>query len=595
MQLLPPNEAEGRSAEPSLGAIVDPRGTTFRVWAPSTRRVDVRLFTDARSAVASYPLRPSDNGHFELRLAGRGAGTLYKFVLDGRELPDPYARFLPFGVHGPAEVIPRASATPFAAAPPLQRYIIYELHVGTFTQEGTYAAATARLSDLVDLGVTAIELMPVSASPGQRGWGYDGVAHFAPFVPYGRPDALRALVERAHSLGLATMLDVVYNHFGPRGNYLGEYAADYVATTSGNPWGSAPNFACPAMRRYVIDNARMWFDEYGFDGLRLDATHTIRDESPVHILRELHELAGSYALAKVLIAEDDRNDPTIVTELGIDGIWADDFHHQIRVLLTGERDGYYEAYEPALGALARTIERGWLFEGQRYVPWDKARGRPADELGPERFVYCIENHDQIGNRAFGTRLNHDAGVDAVCAATVVLLFLPMTPLLFMGQEWASSSPFMYFTDHDGEYGPLVSTGRRKEFAKFAAFADESGRDAIPDPQSFDTFQRSKLRWEERERDAHRRVLAGVRAMARLRRDDAVLSAPSARASLKAGVRAGVLIVERWSQAGRRILRANLSDRETRTTGAELSSQLLLCVGEVQTDALGPFAAGVWSG
>ncbi|HZU84414.1 MAG TPA: malto-oligosyltrehalose trehalohydrolase, partial [Polyangiaceae bacterium] len=529
---------------PEAGAIPDDGGTTFRAWAPRVTELAVRLHAAADEPIATHPLRPIGGGWFEARLAGAGPGTLYTFVLDGRERPDPYARFLPFGVHGPAEVIARARAAPLWNAPPLHRHVVYELHVGAFTPEGTYAAAAERLGELADLGVTALELMPVSSFPGRRGWGYDGVAHFAPFAPYGRPEALRLLVERAHALGLAVLLDVVYNHFGPRGNYLGEYAREYFTSAHGNPWGSAPDFRVAAMRRYVVDNARMWFDEYGFDGLRLDAVHTIRDDSPVHVLRDLRDLAASYRPTRILVGEDDRNDPSVVTELGLDAVWADDFHHQMRVLLTGERDGYYAAYEPRLKDLARVIERGWLFEGQRYGPWDAPRGKPAGELAPERFVYCVENHDQVGNRAFGTRLDIDAGADALRAATAVLLFLPTTPLVFMGQEWACSSPFLFFTDHDPEYGPLVSQGRRAEFGRFAAFADESARERIPDPQSPETFERSKLRWQERDVEPHRSFLESVRAMLRLRRDDPVLRAPGRRSSLCAREQDGVLVVER---------------------------------------------------
>ena len=321
-----------------LGAVAGESSTAFRVWATRARRVEVRLFADERRSTRDLPLEPEGDGLFGGRFPGVAAGALYKFVLDGREWPDPYARFLPFGVHGPAEVVARVRARPRAGPPP-DRYVVYELHVGAFTREGTYAAAAERLDDLAELGVTAVELMPLSAAPGHRGWGYDGVAHFAPFAPYGRPERLRAFVERAHALGLAVLLDVVYNHFGPSGNYLGEYAPEYFDPDVRTPWGAAPNFAHPRMRRYVLDNARMWLDEYGFDGLRLDAVHAIHDRSRPHVVRELCDLARSLEPARTVFAEDERNDPAVVTELGVDGVWADDFHHQTRVLLTGERDG----------------------------------------------------------------------------------------------------------------------------------------------------------------------------------------------------------------------------------------------------------------
>jgi maltooligosyltrehalose trehalohydrolase len=539
-----------------LGAIPDATGTTFRVWAPHAHRVAVCLF----GGLATEELAQAADGCFEARLENVRPGALYRLVVDGRELPDPYARFLPRGVHGPAEVVERARARPLEPALPLDRYVVYELHVGTFTPEGTYAAAEARLEEVAALGATAVEIMPVSAFPGTRGWGYDGVAHFAPFAPYGRPEALRSLAARAHALGLAALLDVVYNHFGPSGNYLGAFAPEYFRTDRDNPWGGTPDYRTPAMRRYVLDNARMWFEEYGFDGLRLDATHALHDESPKHVLRELRDAFPD----RVLVAEDERNDPTVITTMGLDAVWADDFHHQMRVLLTGERDGYYGAYRVALEDLARTIERGWLYEGQLYEPWGKPRGAPAQGLEAKRFVYCVENHDQIGNRAFGTRLDHDASAEALRAATEVLLFLPATPLLFMGQEWAASSPFLFFSDHDAELGPLVSRGRREEFKRFRAFSDPGIRATIPDPQDSATFEASKLRWEERDREPHRSVLRSVRAALRRRRHDPVLASPPTR--VRATVHQGLLQVDREAPAGAVRMLANLSPRRVGDLG-----------------------------
>lgn len=546
------------TAARELGAVPDASGTKFRVWAPHARRVAVRLF----EGLATEALAEVGDGHFEIRLENVRPGALYQLVVDGRELPDPYARFLPRGVHGPAEVVERARARPLAPALPLDRHVIYELHVGTFTPAGTYAAAEERLEHVAALGVTAVEIMPVSSFAGSRGWGYDGVAHFAPFAPYGRPEALRSLVARAHALGLAVLLDVVYNHFGPSGNYLGAFAPEYFRTDLDTPWGGAPDYRVPAMRRYVLDNARMWFEEYGFDGLRLDATHALHDDSPKHVLRELREAFPD----RLLVAEDERNDPTLVTGIGLDAVWADDFHHQMRVSLTAERDGYYGAYRVALEDLARTIERGWLYEGQPYEPWGKPRGAPADALDPERFVYCVENHDQIGNRAFGTRLDHDAGLEALRAATEVLLFLPATPLLFMGQEWAASSPFLFFSDHDAELGRLVSEGRREEFKRFRAFSDPAVRATIPDPQDPATFEASRLRWDEVDREPHRSMLRAVREALRLRREDPVLASPSTRAGLRATVHQGLLRLDREAASGWVSMLANLSPQRVGDLG-----------------------------
>ena len=352
----------------------------------------LRLFEDAGRAGATLPMTSTGGGWHQRRVEGAGPGTLYKFVVDEHELPDPYARFLPFGVHGPAEVVARSRTEPLQRPPRWQDTVLYELHVGTFTPSGTYQGARERLDHLVDLGVTTIELMPVSAFPGRHGWGYEGVAHFAPFAGYGGPADLGAFIADAHAHGIAVILDVVYNHFGPSGNYLGEYARDYFSPATDNPWGQAPDFTCEPMRRYVLDNARMWFEQYGIDGLRLDATHALRDPSPRHIVEELTTLAHGLASPRIIVAEDDRNDPAIVTEYGVDAVWADDFHHQIHVILTGERDGYYVAYEPTVEGLARTIERGWLYEGQNYAPWGKPRGRPSAPLQPHQLVLCVQNH-----------------------------------------------------------------------------------------------------------------------------------------------------------------------------------------------------------
>ena len=327
-----------------------------------------------------------------------------------------------------------AVETPLDRSRALSEHVIYELHIGTFTHEGTYAAAADRLADLVDLGVTAIEVMPLSSFAGQRGWGYDGVAHFAPHAPYGTPEDLRMFIQRAHQLKLAVILDVVYNHFGPAGNYLSSYSPLYFSSKVKNGWGDAPNFEHPVVRRFVLDNALYWLGEFGFDGLRLDAAHAIVDLSPRHILRELADEVARLEPRRLLVAEDDRNDPALVTELGLDAIWADDFHHVVRVTMTGERDGYYGAYQPGVSAIAETIMNGWLYRGQIYPTRNEARGKPADVLPAHAFVYCIQNHDQIGNRAMGDRLTSVASLDAYCAASTLLMFLPMTPMLFQGQD-----------------------------------------------------------------------------------------------------------------------------------------------------------------
>jgi maltooligosyltrehalose trehalohydrolase len=541
----------------NLGARVQATSTRFAAYVTTAERCAVRLFSNARDVLATYDMKRAGSGVFSLSLPDAGHGTLYKFVLDGREFPDPYARFLPHGVHGPAMVVePRyVWRCDEWITRPLSQQVIYELHVGAFTAEGTYDAARARLREFKELGVTTLELMPVNAFAGDRGWGYDGVAHFAPFAPYGSPDALRAFVDAAHSVGLTVLLDVVYNHFGPAGNYLSAYSEQYFTSAVKNVWGDAPNFTHPAMRAWVLDNVRYWLEDFRMDGLRLDAAHAIVDPSAKHVLREIVELARSLATPKTLIAEDDRNDPGLVTELGLDAVWADDFHHQARVTLTGERDGYYGAYEAGVAGIARAIQHGWLYEGQVNPTSGKARGKPADTLEGSAFVYCVQNHDQIGNRALGDRLNGKVSLDAYCMLSSVLLFLPMTPLMFMGQEWAASTPFLFFTDHEAELGEQVSKGRREEFKDFSAFSDPDARARIPDPQALDTFERSKLRWQEREFEPHAGVLLLYRALLGLRANDSVLSA-STRAQLEARALTDVLMVRRWHGAEQRVLLAN---------------------------------------
>jgi maltooligosyltrehalose trehalohydrolase len=527
----------------SLGAEVRAGPSTrFLLYAERAQRCAVRLFHDVDTPLATLPMHALGDGYHALHAEDVGHGALYKFVVDDVELPDPYARFLPYGVHGPAMAIePRYTfrhARPTASEQP----ILYELHIGTFTEQGTYRAAGLCLPMLRELGVTAIELLPVAAFQGARGWGYDGVALFAPFAPYGSPDELRAFVDTAHGLGLSVLLDVVYNHFGPSGNYLAAYSPSYFHADKG-AWGDAPNYENAIMRALAADNARYWLEEFRFDGLRLDAVHAIVDHSERHVLTEIVESARRACPSALLIAEDDRNEPALVLEQGLDAIWADDFHHQLHVTLTGERDGYYAAYEPGVAALAHTIERGFLYEGQSFAPTQKPRGKPADALAARAFVYALQNHDQIGNRALGERLSATITGEAYVMASALLLFLPMTPLLFMGQEWAAASPFLFFTDHDAALGEQVVKGRREEFKGFRAFSDEAARARIPDPQAVETFLRSKLNWQERESEAHAFVLAQYRALIALRRNDHVLT-HAGRSGMTARAFGNLLVVTR---------------------------------------------------
>lgn len=504
----------------AAGPCIGDDGVRHRVWAPDHAQMAVRI-QRAQGGEVTLRMERREGGYFEVEDAAGVAGDLYRFVLaDGRALPDPASRFQPEGVHGPSEVID-ARGYPWRVAewtrPGWRGQSIYELHVGTFTPEGTFRAAIDRLDHLAALGVKAIELMPLADFPGRWNWGYDGVALFAPARCYGRPDDLRAFVDAAHERGLAVILDVVYNHFGPDGNYLGSYAREYFHADSHTPWGQALNFSgddSKPVRDFFVSNAIYWLDEFRFDGLRLDATHAIEDRSPRHLLAEIADAA--HRRGAFVIAEDERNSPLVLRRengegLQIDAVWADDFHHQVRVALTGVQESYFQSYRGSMEDLARTIENGWFYVGQSYPQWKgRPRGEPGGHLPASAFVYCIENHDQVGNRARGERLEHLISASAFRAASALLCLSPHPPLIFMGQEWAASTPFMFFTDHHGELGKLVSEGRRREFGS-AGVNYGVGAEDVPDPQAPSTFQRSQLAWDELRHYPHSAVCALYRA------------------------------------------------------------------------------------
>ncbi|PYE56257.1 malto-oligosyltrehalose trehalohydrolase [Deinococcus yavapaiensis] len=548
---------------PLLGAHADTNGTTFRAWTTQADAVDVVLFDRDQNELERRSLRRVADGLFEGTFEDVKEGALYKFALGGDAWPDPYARWMPYGVHGPAEVW--APSYEFKHDHPKVRreeLVIYELHVGTFTAEGTYAAATEKLSYLAHLGVNCLELLPLSAFPGRWGWGYDGVAHFAPFKEYGSPEDLMRLIDEAHGLGLVVLLDMVYNHFGPSGNYLPVYSDRYFTARHKTPWGDALDYTNPYLRALVTDSAQHWLKTYRFDGFRLDATQSIQDDSQYHILQELadkvHALGGSH----FLFCEDYRNLPDLVTQFHMDGIWADDFHHQVRVCLTGEQDGHFRCYAPKVDELARGIAEGWLYYGQCEWPLEPGfiRGKPADELEASNLIYFVQNHDQIGNRAFGDRLQETAGEDGFLAASMLLLFLPTVPLLFQGQEWMASTRFAFFSDHEGELGHAVSTGRLEEFGHFEAFQKPELRAQIPDPQDETTFHSSKLDWDEANDGVHAKTLGLYRELLRLRREDPVLTHRSRR-DLAAGTEGDVLWVRRWNDDQQRVLLVNFGHEE----------------------------------
>ena len=518
---------------PALGAWRDGTGTRFRVWAPERNEVDLVLEGPAARVV---PLEKFPDGTFGALVPGLEAGARYRYRLDGQgPFPDPASRFQPEGVHGPSEVVdPSAFEWTDADWPGVahEALVLYELHVGTFSPAGTFAGVIQRLPDLAALGVTAIELMPVADFPGRRNWGYDGVFPSAPARCYGRPDDLRALVDAAHGQGLAVFLDVVYNHFGPEGNYTGFFSPAYLSDRHQTPWGRSLNFDGPQsamVRAFFIENALHWVHEYHVDGLRLDATHAIVDDSPRHFLTTLTTRVRESVPGRrvFLIAEDHRNLAHMVKGegeggWGLNGVWADDFHHKVRVSLAGDNEGYYQDYGGSMRDLAGILNEGWQYKGQfsRYL--GEPRGTDPRGIPPRRFVFCLQNHDQIGNRALGERLHHQIDLAAYRAASVLMLCAPATPLLFMGQEWAASAPFLYFTDHPPELGRLVTEGRRQEFRHFRIFADPAARERIPDPQAEATFLASRLDWAERDREPHASALRLYQALLALRRTEPAL-------------------------------------------------------------------------
>ncbi|MGR3909037.1 malto-oligosyltrehalose trehalohydrolase [Burkholderia sp. SR8] len=472
----------------SFGATcVDAGHTRFRLWAPASRTATVELHGEQRVV-----MHAAGDGWFEV-IAPCGPGTLYRYLLDhDLAVPDPASRFQPYDVHGPSQVVDPAAyrwRNDAWSGRPWHETVLYELHVGAC---GGYGNVERWLPAIAALGVTAIELMPVNAFPGARNWGYDGVLPFAPDASYGRPEELKSLIDTAHGLRLQVFLDVVYNHFGPEGNLLPRYAPQFFRADRQTAWGPAIDFTREQPSTFFIDNALYWLDEFRFDGLRIDAAHAIDDDA---WLRELAHRVRAYAgdaRHVHLVLENERNSASLLGPDGFDAQWNDDFHNSTHVLLTGEREGYYRAYADApLRHLARTLGEGFAYQGEPSPLHGGApRGEPSTHLPPTAFVTFLQNHDQIGNRAFGERLRALANDDAVRAATALMLLAPQIPLLFMGEEDGSTQPFQFFTDYRGELADAVREGRRREFAAFSAFADPVHRDAIPDPNDIGTFVRS---------------------------------------------------------------------------------------------------------
>ena len=499
-----------------IGAeLIGPDQTHFRVWAPKAQRVDLVLEDSAARTPGQefQALAPEKGGYFS-GSANAGAGACYRFRVNDRFYPDPASRFQPDGPHGPSCIVDSAGFRWTDSHWPgisLKGQIIYEMHIGTFTKEGTWRAAAQQLEELARIGITAIEMMPVADFPGRFGWGYDGVDLFAPSHLYGVPDDLRSFIDRAHSLGLGVILDVVYNHFGPEGNYLGAFSDDYLTRGNENEWGDAINFDGPdsaPVREFFISNGRYWIEEFHFDGFRFDALHAVRDRSNEYIIgavgRAARKAAGTRSI--ILIAENDWQEARMVRPRSqggddLDGMWNDDFHHSTVVALTGRKEAYYDDYRGTPQEFISAAKHGFLYQGQA-LSWRKAlRGSPTFGIAPEAFVCFIENHDQIANTGPGERVRFQTSPARYRAMTALLLLGPSTPLLFQGEEFGASSPFMFFADiGDVSVRNAIRKGRAEWLAPFLSLSEEEALKALPAPDDPDVFTRCKLDFSERERN-----------------------------------------------------------------------------------------------
>jgi maltooligosyltrehalose trehalohydrolase len=532
----------------------------FEVWAPGHRRAELLLDEGVRRLSMESAMR----GSFCLEVPEAGPGTRYLFSLDGGPgRPDPRSGWQPEGIDGPSAVVDHGSFVWHDSdwkGRDLASAVLYELHIGTFSDEGTFEGAVAHLDHLVALGANAVEVMPVAEGSGDRGWGYDGADLWAPHHAYGGPEGLKRFVDACHSRGLCVVIDVVYNHLGPAGNYLAEFGP-YFTNAYATPWGAAVNFddaGSYGVRDFVVSNALMWLSDYHADGLRLDAVHAVHDEGALHLVEELSAAVDSLSseLGRELwvIAESDRNDPRVARSRsshgwGTTACWDDDFHHALHALMTGERSGYYLDFGE-VGQVAKAFRHGYVYDGIFSEFRQRRHGRPAEELPGCAFVVCLQNHDQVGNRALGERLHFLVGPELAKVGAALLLLSPYVPMLFQGEEWAASAPFLYFTDHrDPELGRAVSEGRRREHRVGAGVE-------VPDPQEVGTFLRSKLDWGELEREPHRSMLEWHRALISLRSSEPDLGCGD-RAALSTAFDEG----RRWLvvRRGRFSIAANFAD------------------------------------
>ncbi|MBQ0744410.1 MAG: malto-oligosyltrehalose trehalohydrolase [Pseudomonas sp.] len=549
---------------PQHGAQVQADGSTrFSLWAPNARNVTLVIAGRVMADRPEVVMTAEQDGWFTARVP-EAIGCRYRFRIDHRlEVPDPASRWQPEGAAGPSCVIDPHSYSWQVSdwlGRPWHETVLYEVHPGVM---GGYSGIQAQLSRLAEMGVTAIELMPLNEVPGQRNWGYDGVLPFAPQSSYGTPEQLRQLIDQAHALGLMVFVDVVYNHFGPEGNYLGEYAADFFRTDIVTPWGPAIDFRRQAVRSFFCENALMWLQDYRVDGLRLDAVHAISEQS---FLVELASQVRSVLPPERhvhLVLENEHNNASLLAE-GFDAQWNDDGHNTLHALLTGESESYYSDFATdTTHKLARCLQEGFVYQGEPNRH-GVARGEPSGELPPTAFVLFLQNHDQVGNRALGERLIHLTEQPALKAATALLLLSPMIPLLFMGEEWGSEQPFQFFTDYHDELAQAVREGRRNEFSEFSAFADAVARNHIPDPNAAETFHASQPNWSDLELPKHREWADYYRRLLQLRHQHIIPHLVGSR-SEAAHVLADKAVTASWTLGNQSRLRIDLNLSETSVT------------------------------
>lgn len=566
----------------------------FRLRGPDCAHVSLELAGQQNP----IPMQAGADGWHEVHVAGVMPGARYRFVLpSGMRVPDPASRYQPEDVHGWSEVVDPGAwrwRDRGWTGRPWKEAVVYEMHVGAFSPEGTFAGAALKLDHLAQLGVTAIQLMPVGDFPGERNWGYDGVQLYAPDACYGRPEDLKEFIDAAHERGMMVFFDVVYNHFGPEGNYLWLYAKDFFTDRHRTPWGPAVNFASPAVREFVVQNALYWLREYHADGLRLDAVHALHDDGPVHILAELAErVRAAFPERQIhLVLENEENESRWLADGLYTAQWNDDVHHVLHTAVSGERSGYYEEYCGDTAKLGRALAEGFVFQGQVMHYRSRRRGEPSRQLAPTKFVAFLQNHDQIGNRALGDRLAAGWPAKRVRAAAAAYLLAPQIPMLFMGEEWGAQSPFPFFCHFEPQLGEAVREGRLREFARFPEVREAYENNRIPDPQALSTFESAKLRWADLEDPNHAATFDWYRRILECRREWVLPVMDEIRQGGEYAVVAHGAVVVQWriGDARELMLAVNLSDHAVEGVRAPEGGRLIWMEG---AGVMAPWSAAWW--